>query len=107
MFIESLWFLDAAKLSFLTDSKYLFAENNGEIIDVTITSGLTDVEKYILESIEKNSSITIKELSSESDYTVWQIRHYMDSLKNKGVLSRKGAQKNGEWIITSGEKRYE
>lgn len=75
-------------------------ENKDRIIDISIPDGMTDVEMYILDKIAKNSFITIKELSNESDYTVWQIRHYIDCLKEKGILSRRGAQKNGEWIIS-------
>ena len=74
-------------------------ENHEEIIDMQINSGMSDVEIDILNAMYQNPTVSVRELAETTDWTEWQIRYYIEKLKENGVLRREGATKNGRWVI--------
>lgn len=74
-------------------------QNDLEIIDISMSTGLCDVELDIVRLIKENPHISIREMTEKTEWTQWQIRYYVDRLKKNGVLKREGAQKKGKWII--------
>lgn len=67
--------------------------------DLSTTCYLTDTEKLILNLLYKKANITQNELATETNMTLKTIKRTMLSLKNKNIIERHGANKNGYWII--------
>ncbi|GHT58033.1 transcriptional regulator [Bacteroidia bacterium] len=53
----------------------------------------------ILDLISKNNSISISQLSAETNITRSTIQKHIDNLKNNGIIRRDGADKGGKWVI--------
>ncbi len=56
-------------------------------------------ELAVVKAIEANTDITLDQLAVSLDKSRSTIKRIVDVLKNKGVLEREGARKNGRWII--------
>ena len=65
----------------------------------SINSGLNEKQKQILSMIEKNPDITTKELVISVQLTENAVYKNIKLLKEKGLIKREGAKKNGRWII--------
>ncbi|WP_262894406.1 winged helix-turn-helix transcriptional regulator [Bacteroides finegoldii] len=50
--------------------------------------------------IRQNSKITAKELADTLKLSKRQCERIIADLKNRGILSRKGTNRTGYWIIT-------
>lgn len=77
-------------------------KNNEEIIDIKSDNQISDVEKDLLQIIENNPAVSVRKIAEDTAWTEWQIRYYTDKLKDKGILRREGATKNGRWVINRG-----
>ena len=60
---------------------------------------LTNTEKSILKVIRKNASATQDEIAKKVGLSNSGVRYAMRKLKEKGILVRVGAHKNGVWQI--------
>ena len=60
---------------------------------------LTERQQVILKLIKKSPSITAKQMSETLSVSPRTIERDLSSLKEKGVLSRKGKDNDGVWII--------
>ena len=62
-------------------------------------NALTDTEKVILNLIRSNPSSTLDELARDAMLSKSGVRYILRNLRDRGVVIREGAQKNGKWII--------
>lgn len=56
-------------------------------------------KQKVLEIIEHNPNVTIKEISDFTDISVKRVRNLLDKMRASGQIYREGAQKNGKWVI--------
>ena len=71
---------------------------DGVIIDQEIT------QENILKLIKKNPNITQTEMAKILGITRDGISYNIKQLKNKGIIERVGATKNGKWVIVKNKK---
>lgn len=60
---------------------------------------MTETEIKIIELIRQNSQITRIELANTLKINESTVKRNINKLKNKGILKRIGANKNGHWEI--------
>ena len=75
--------------------------NNNVGVNVGINVGVNDTQKKILKLIIQNKNITQKEIANQLKTTLRTIERNINILKEKGILERIGADKNGYWKITN------
>lgn len=67
--------------------------------NVSINVPINPTEQAVLSLIEMNPAITREEIAERTSKTVRTIQRTLTSLKNKGLIERDGANKNGVWIL--------
>lgn len=68
--------------------------------DIGTAEDATDPETLILELIRSNPKITIIQISEKiGALSVSGVRYHIKALKDRGILSRKGSTKAGEWVV--------
>ena len=74
---------------------------DGVIIDQETTQEITQetTQENILKLIKKNPNITQTEMAKILGITRDGISYNIKQLKNKGIIERVGATKNGKWVI--------
>ena len=60
---------------------------------------LTDTESAVIRILLTDSSATIHEIADACDLSVSGVRYVLNKLRDKGIVERIGAQKNGQWIV--------
>lgn len=60
---------------------------------------INEAEQRVIDYINQNPSITIKELVAESGYSDGYIRKILTSLKEKKIIERRGGNKMGKWGV--------
>lgn len=65
----------------------------------SLSAPLNDVETNIIRLMESNKDITIEKLVMETDKSKRTIIRYINILKEKNIIRRIGANKNGYWEI--------
>lgn len=58
-----------------------------------------DNEGLLIELVRQNSKITAKEIADTLKLSKRQCERIIADLKNRGILSRKGTNRTGDWII--------
>ncbi|WP_400149963.1 winged helix-turn-helix domain-containing protein [Candidatus Methanarcanum hacksteinii] len=66
-------------------------ENIGLILD--------QIDHTILSIMTANPSVSITEISSESDLSIRIVRYHIEKLRKKNVISRESSKKAGRWIV--------
>jgi ATP-dependent DNA helicase RecG len=61
-------------------------------------SSLSKTEKILL-LIQDNPKITAKEIATTTSISIRTVRRIMADLTNSGIISRKGSDKDGEWMV--------
>lgn len=61
--------------------------------------GLSENERQIINLITVNNRLTIKDAAQALSLSQRQVERLFASLKSKGILSRQGSTKSGNWII--------
>lgn len=61
---------------------------------------INDSEVLLIELIRKNSKITAKEIADTLKLSQRQCERIIADLKNRGILSRRGTNRTGYWVIT-------
>ena len=62
---------------------------------------LTIKQKKILELLKGNGELTQKELSDKTSVSLAGVKKIMQKLQELNLISRRGAKKNGRWIVAS------
>ena len=68
-------------------------------VTINVTIKLNETEKKILQIITNNPNVTQKEIAEELNVTTMTIKRTTNKLKEKGIIVRVGANKNGYWKI--------
>lgn len=63
------------------------------------TNDLPEVETNIIQLIDAYSDVSIKDMSELLGLKISTIKYHVQSLKDKGVLSREGSQQKGHWVV--------
>lgn len=73
----------------------------GDVGNVSnVSNRINDNEVLLIELIRQNSKITAKEIAETLKLSKRQCERIIADLKNRGILSRKGTNRTGYWIIT-------
>lgn len=56
-------------------------------------------ELALVKAISANNSITLDQLANTLGKSRSTVKRIIESLKEKGILTREGARKNGKWIL--------
>ena len=70
-----------------------------DTLNVGVNVGVNKTQKEILKLIQENKNITQKEIASKLKTTLIRIERNIIILKDKNILERVGANKNGYWKI--------
>lgn len=81
--------------------KYLFNPSNDVLSDV-LSDVLNDDERMLLGYIVKDPSAKQDWYSRESGFSIAKVQRVMKKLKDKGIIYRSGAKKNGFWVVEGG-----
>ena len=68
---------------------------NGNVL----ISNLNKTQTKIVEFIKNNSNITIEEMAKYAGVETRTIERNIKALKEKGIVDRIGADKNGHWVV--------
>ena len=83
--------------------KAMNGENNTKNVTtnvtINVTIKLTETEKKILQIITNNPNVTQKEIAEELNVTTMTVKRNIKKLKEKGIIDRVGANKNGYWKV--------
>jgi ATP-dependent DNA helicase RecG len=96
--------IDKTKFTFMLDTTRANQKSGTEsgmksgTIDDKSGTKIKTVDK-ILDSISKNNSISITQLSIATNISRSTIQKHIDNLKDKGIIRRDGAGKGGKWVI--------
>lgn len=60
---------------------------------------LTEIEHTIICYMREDAGISAKQIAERSGKSARQIENYIAALKEKGVIQREGARKNGKWKV--------
>lgn len=63
------------------------------------TKELSDRQEVMMLLIQKDDTITIKELSQKTNSSEVTIKRELAALQAKGILTREGGRKGGHWVI--------
>ena len=66
---------------------------------VTPVLGLSDIEQFIIYSMQQRPGISAKDIAEQLDLSPRQIEKHISALKKKGLIERQGARKNGVWKV--------
>ena len=67
---------------------------------------MTEDEQELVEMMAKDPSVTLKELSELAGMTPGQVNGIVKRLREKGIVERVGARKNGRWIVKAHLRRH-
>ena len=76
-----------------------YEKKNSDGIGADNEVSINEAEQRVIDFINQNSSITIKELVAISGYSDGYIRKILASLKGKQVIGRQGGKKSGKWVV--------
>ena len=68
--------------------------------NVPVNVPVNKTEETVLSLLKSNPTLTREELAERSAKTIRTIQRTLTTLKNKGLIERKGADKNGKWVVT-------
>lgn len=78
-------------------------ETNGNVganVGVNVGVKLSARERDLLELLRLDGTLTAVRIAATYSISTRQAERLLSSLKNKGFIARRGADKNGEWIVT-------
>ena len=100
MFIRNLLLNESNKLK----NRYLhiqkiFGEKEVENVGVNVGIKLNKTQIKIVELIRNKLSVTIEEMAKYAGVETRTIERKIKTLKEKGIVDRIGADKNGHWVV--------
>lgn len=70
-----------------------------DVINEAINEALTENERLVLKLIKEDQEISIPRIAKNANLSKATIDRVVKTLKEKGVITREGAKKNGRWIV--------
>ena len=64
-----------------------------------VNEPVNERQQAILSTMKQNPSITRENLANKLDVSIATFKRELTSLRKKGYISRRGSDKNGQWII--------
>lgn len=83
----------------LMQVKLILHIENRVYVTKDVTKELTERQQIILEFMQADGTITISEMSQKTNVAERTIKRDIESLTEKGILSREGGRKEGRWVI--------
>ena len=81
------------------------AENGDSVTkNVPLNVPLTERQKNIIDLITKDHQITASLIAEKMGVTDKTIKRDLEELKQRNIIKRSGARKNGSWEIVQGEE---
>lgn len=90
---------DSVNVGVNNDNSANVGENVGVNVGEKSEINISVRQKDILNLIKKSPTITAKQMSEILSVTSRTVERDISSLKDMGILSRKGTDKSGEWIL--------
>ena len=72
---------------------------NDKNVGVNVGVKLNKTQIKIVERIRNNPSVTIEEMAKYASVEARTIERNIKALKEKGIVDRIGADKNGHWVV--------
>jgi len=66
---------------------------------------LSDIEALILSEMADSPHITLAALTEKTGKSLRTIERVVKSLREKGIIERKGSNKSGAWLLVKGKWR--
>lgn len=88
---------------------YVNKEENDEspvLKNVEEVNGTDEKENRILESLKSHPDFSAKELSEDTSIPFRSVQRYIASLRDRGLIRRRGSRKTGFWEIIDEKDRY-
>ena len=60
---------------------------------------LSDKEQTVIHLIRRNPSVTVAEIAAAMGVSAKTVERTIKSLKEKEIVAREGAKRNGKWIV--------
>lgn len=79
-------------------------EHKNDHVNDRVNEYITDKELKIIKLIEENTHITHNEMANKLGVSEKTVRRATQKLKEKGIVRRVGADKNGYWEIIENKK---
>ena len=79
--------------------EFPFEKSVGSGTETSIENMKENMKERILIEIKKNKNITVKEIINLTGTTRGSVNHHIETLKNDGVIKRKGSTKKGHWEV--------
>ena len=70
---------------------------------IEIIPELFETEIKIIDLIRTDSRISQSRIAAALEMDVNTVKYYMRLLSKKGIISRKGNNRSGEWVINDGQ----
>lgn len=70
-----------------------------ESVNEPVNEPVNERQQAILSTMKQNPSITRENLANKLDVSIATLKRELTSLRKKGYISRRGSDKNGQWII--------
>lgn len=74
-------------------------ESVNESVNEPVNEPVNERQQAILSTMKQNPSITRENLANKLDVSIATLKRELTSLRKKGYISRRGSDKNGQWII--------
>ena len=81
------------------DLDYTTDKASNKALNKALFKALNEEERIILETIIEQPRTSQEEMVDRTGYSRSKIQRIMKQLKNKGLIYRAGAKKNGTWIV--------
>lgn len=78
------------------------ADTNDTKVDTDDTNNT--YEKAILNIIQKDSSVTQKNIGKKLGISITTVKRIMRSLQKSGKIQREGSSRNGSWVIINSKE---
>ncbi len=72
-------------------------------VNTSANSGLNETEQFIICCIQESPTISAKAIAEKRGISPRQIEKHLSDMKQKGIIQRVGARRNGIWQILSAE----
>ncbi len=86
--------------NFLYDTAVVNFETKNVPVNVLVNVLVNSTEQAVLDIIKHNPSVTYDDIAIKIGKTRKTVSRAINSLKQKGIISRSGSDKSGHWVIS-------
>ena len=74
-------------------------KKDNDTLNDTLSDTLNNTSKIIIEALMKDCSLTQKEVSQNTGFSIITVKRYLSELQHKGLIEREGSKKSGYWKV--------